>query len=63
MFVLLTATEWFVDSLTGVFPAFFGIEILVISIHLNQGIWNILRLNIIQVSSDQTIQRLNFDIA
>jgi hypothetical protein len=26
-FILLTATEWFMDSLTGVFPAFFGIEI------------------------------------
>jgi hypothetical protein len=26
-FVLLTATEWFMDSLAGVFPAFFGIEI------------------------------------
>jgi hypothetical protein len=25
-FVLLTATEWFMDSLAGVFPAFFGIE-------------------------------------
>ena len=25
-FVLLTATEWFMDSLAGIFPAFFGIE-------------------------------------